>query len=517
MILPPKIIHPKGEAEFIPQKSEISALIADTFSGKIHIEWDPQSEVTPFGQLPFFTQYLKIGGLLMPWVDDCPLHYTSPNAPSKLNLLGSFLLSILAGHTRYAHITRIQGDNVNAGLLGMSKVVGEDSARRGLKRIDVEEGISWMRKHLYHSYGPLLGLPWILDVDVTVKPLYGHQEGAVVGYNPHKPGRPSHTYHTYMIANLRLILEVEVQAGNKSSSTYTAPGLWNLLDRIPRDHWPAFIRGDSDWGSDTIMTESEQRGIDYLFKLKKSPLVKQLIHQHHCKSGWVKTHENFEAYATELKLLTWKKARRVIIVRRRLPRKSAMTPDESTQALPQQLSLIEPAEPLTSFEYNVLITSLDDEVITIVQHYRDRADCENNFDEIKNQWGWCGFVTQKLTPCRLIARMIALIYNWWTLFVRLIEPEKHYEAIVSRPLLLYGVGKQTHHAGKTTLTITSNHGRETYIREAYTRVCAFFDDLRAIAPQLTPLQCWYRILSEAMKKYLKGVLLKPPELITFAK
>ena len=319
MILFPKVIHPKGEVEFTPKKSEISALIADTFNGKIHIEWDPQSEVTPFGQLPFFTQYLKIGGLFIPWVDDCPLRYTSPNAPSKLNLLGSFLLSILAGHTRYAHITRIQGDNVNAGLLGMSKVVGEDSARRGLKRIDVEEGISWMRKHLYYSYGPLLGLPWILDVDVTVKPLYGHQEGAVVGYNPHKPGRPSHTYHTYMIANVRLILEVEVQAGNKSSSTYTAPGLWNLLDRIPHDHWPAFIRGDSDWGSDTIMTEAEQRGVDYLFKLKKSTLVKQLIHQYHCKSGWVKTHENFEAYATELKLLTWKKARRVIIVRRRLP------------------------------------------------------------------------------------------------------------------------------------------------------------------------------------------------------
>ena len=26
----------------------------------------------------------------------------------------------------------------------------------------------------------------------TIKPLYGHQEGAEVGYNPHKPARPSH-------------------------------------------------------------------------------------------------------------------------------------------------------------------------------------------------------------------------------------------------------------------------------------------------------------------------------------
>ena len=40
-----------------------------------------------------------------------------------------------------------------------------------------------------------------MDIDVTVKPLYGHQEGAVVGCNPTKPGRPSHTYHTYLMAD----------------------------------------------------------------------------------------------------------------------------------------------------------------------------------------------------------------------------------------------------------------------------------------------------------------------------
>jgi hypothetical protein len=55
--------------------------------------------------------------------------------------------------------------------------------------------------------------------------------------------------------------------------------------------------------------------------------------------------------------------------------------------------------------------------------------------------------------------MIALVYNGWSLFVRLAEPDKHYEAIVSRPLLLPGVGKQTHHAAQKTLTITSTHGR----------------------------------------------------------
>lgn len=33
-------------------------------------------------------------------------------------------------------------------------------------------------------------------MDSTVKTLYGREEGAKIGYNPRKPGRPSHAYHT---------------------------------------------------------------------------------------------------------------------------------------------------------------------------------------------------------------------------------------------------------------------------------------------------------------------------------
>ena len=220
--------------------------------------------------------------------------------------------------------------------------------------------------------------------------------------------------------------------------------------------------------------------------------------------------EGWEALSTELKLSTWKQARRVMLVRRRLKNNVVVAPD-TNKALPQQLSLLEPAEDMAAFEYSVLVTSLDAEVVTIVKHYRDRADCENNFDEIKNQWGWGGFVTQKIKLCRLVTRMIALIYNWWSLFVRLAEPDKHFEAIVSRPLLLHGVGKQTTHAAQKTLTITSTHGRASYVREAYQRISDFFNQLKTIAPQLTPLQCWYRILSEAMKKYLQGAILRPPD------
>ena len=31
----------------------------DTFGGKVHVEWDPHAAVTPFGQLPFFIEFVK--------------------------------------------------------------------------------------------------------------------------------------------------------------------------------------------------------------------------------------------------------------------------------------------------------------------------------------------------------------------------------------------------------------------------------------------------------------------------
>jgi hypothetical protein len=127
------------------------------------------------------------------------------------------MLSMLAGHKRYSHIAALRGDGVLPELLDMRRIVSEDAVRRAFAAIDEEAGAGWLRGHLDHCVEPLLSEPWILDVDTTVKPLYGRQEGAVVGYNPRKPGRPSHCYNTYSMAGTRLVFDVDVCAGDEHS------------------------------------------------------------------------------------------------------------------------------------------------------------------------------------------------------------------------------------------------------------------------------------------------------------
>ena len=51
-----------------------------------------------------------------------------------------------------------------------------------------QAGLAWLQRHIDATVRPLLGERYIIDIDTTVKPLYGHQEGAVVSYNPKKPG-----------------------------------------------------------------------------------------------------------------------------------------------------------------------------------------------------------------------------------------------------------------------------------------------------------------------------------------
>src|ERR1700691_3984765 len=99
--------HPEGENQGVAnQPSEINELLTslDTFAGKIHVKWSPEATVSSLGLLPSFIEFLKTSELFNQWVEDCLLHYTSANAPSKRNLLGTILLSVLSGHWRYAHI-----------------------------------------------------------------------------------------------------------------------------------------------------------------------------------------------------------------------------------------------------------------------------------------------------------------------------------------------------------------------------------------------------------------------------
>jgi hypothetical protein len=481
-----------------------------TVAGRVQIRWERKSAATPMGQLAYFIEFLNLTGLWQRWLASCPLTYLSHNAPSKADVLGTWMLSVLSGHKRYSHVTAIRCDGVNPELLEMNKVISEDSMRNALKRIPEAEGTAWLDQHLADSTAPLLDAPWIMDTDTTVKPLYGKQEGAVISYNPTKLGRPSHTYHTYIMAGLRLVLGVEVHAGNEHAAKHTQSGLLEILDDLPTSRKPKLVRGDSAFGNDPLMSTLEERQQPYLFKLKLTKNVKRHITRLFHESGWRDAGQGWEGKDGTLTLTGWGQARRVVVIRRPIKGEMVLSGEDNGQQL---LGFIEAdrrtGKEITGYEYAVLVTNTNYEILGLGQLYRDRADAENVFDELKNQWGWGGFTTHDLHRCQLAARGVALIYNWWSLYVRLANPQTRREAITSRPWLMSSVGRRTEHAGQTTITLTGLHADFAKARAALMRVSALLQEwVVRVTEQLNPTTVWL-LVCDHLKRIIASI--DPPQ------
>jgi len=247
---------------------------------------------------------------------------------------------------------------------------------------------------------------------------------------------------------------------------------------------PRLVRGDFAFGVDPVMRELERMAQPYLFKLKQSAGVRRLIERLWRDAEWQDMGEGYHAVETRLALSGWEHDRRVIVVRRAVKPSLAVEANKGRKSKGQQSLPFANVEGGKLWEYAVLVTNSDCPLAAIGQLYRDRAACENGFDELKNQWGWGGYTTRDLERCNLSARTGALIYNWWSWYVRLAHPKARLEAITSRPLLLAGIARQSAHAGHTRLLVTLTHACADQVKTMIANVRKGLDANLASAPQL---------------------------------
>jgi hypothetical protein len=510
------------DGALVEQAREVAELRLSTPGGRFQVRWDEGGSATALGQLAFFAEFLDVTGLFERWIDGCPMAYTSPNAPAVADVLGTWLLSILDGQRRYAHVTGLRGDEVAPQILGMDKIISDESLRRALAHLapdqpkrcsdaeraaragQLDKSTTWMDGALAESVHEALTTPWILDCDTTIKVLYGHQAGAEVSYNPKKPGRPSHVLHTYWIGNVRLVLDVDVKNGKAHAPKHGLPRLRSLLAGLTPEQRPTLVRGDCAFGNESVMAEMEDLQQSYLFKLRQTAGVKRLIQRLWSRREWQAVGHGFDAVEAELQLAGWSRARRVVVLRRRV--KDPLLAEVTAQGQ-QTLLFADAAGDAKLWEYAVLVTNTAHPLDAMGQLYRDRADGENGFDELTNQWGWGGYTTHDLERCNLSARAVALIYNWWSWYVRLAHPKARREAITSRPLLLAGVARLTEHAGQSRLLLTLTHAAGDQIKAMIANIRKGLDHIRATAPQLPKADRWRALIRYIVDQILR---LKPP-------
>jgi hypothetical protein len=226
---------------------------------------------------------------------------------------------------------------------------------------------------------------------------------------------------------------------------------------------------------------------------------------------WEDAGEGWEVLAASLRLSGWSRERRVVLVREApglapVGAQARRRRDHLAGSLPGSEQW--PASPAPwSGRIAVLVTTLDPVTYpaqALARLYRERADAENVYDELKNQWGWNGYTTQKLKPCRFMANLVALVYNWWHLYVRLHEGAHHREAITSRPALLGGVARLIRHGGQRTVKVCLQHENRAALMSSIAHVSNTLKRFHASTERWTIEQRWVLLLTHIFRHWLGG-------------
>ena len=288
-----------------------------------------------------------------------------------------------------------------------------------------------------------------LDLDSTVKTVYGHQEGAEKGHNPTHPGKRSYHPLIAFIAETREALLGWLRPGDTFSANGSVEFVKEALSRLPKQVWKVIIRADSAFFSHAFLCYLESLGHDYVIKVK----IKGWKNWVERNAGWRLSGEGRWTSVFRAKLPGWEKERTFVAVR-----------------VFREYIADDLFGPVPVYDYALWVTTFRLSANKLEAFYNQRTTCENAFDVGKNQMGWCGMLTQHFWTNDLIFQIAMLAYNLMIWFkMRFLPPEMQgQEAETMRSWLIKTAGHIVTKSRQRFLDIgADNPWRELWVRIDY--------------------------------------------------
>ena len=218
--------------------------------------------------------------------------------------------------------------------------------------------------------------PWYtLDCDSTVETVYGEQDGARPGPNPHKRGRAS--YHPLLCRERKsgLMVHSQLRPGDTGSATGAVAFLRQSVARLPHSRRrTVLIRADRGFDVEALYTACERRRWHYVIKLRVTTDLASHIWTHAAHGRWrvVDPEATIPIEVAEIRFRRgcWRRTRRVVLTRRR----DAENP---------QGHLWDAA----GYNYAAYVTDVDWAPEDVVAFYDKRADIEKAIHELKEDFG----------------------------------------------------------------------------------------------------------------------------------
>jgi hypothetical protein len=121
-----------------------------------------------------------------------------------------------------------------------------------------------------------------------------------------------------------------------------------------------------------------------------------------------------------------------------------------------------------------------------------------------------GLSTQDMHRSEFAARVVALVYNWWSWYVRAANPQARRKALTSRPLLLAAVGRAVHTGGQTQVYLTAMRAEMGTIKKMIANIQAALAHVKRAAQQLPKRNRWHALISCICERITGQTVLPTP-------
>lgn len=230
-----------------------------------------------------------------------------------------------------------------------------------------------------------------LDMDSTVKGVYGSQQGAEKGFNTKKKGQKGYHPLLCFIAETRECLHNWFRPGSAYTGNGAVEFMKECFSRVPKRVWKVFVRADSGFFNGDLLELLEEKGSQYLIKVKMRNLVPLLM-----KQSWGKAKNRAGVETAEFmhQCRGWSRARKFVAVR--------ILVDTDTNGT---------LFPIPQYEFFCYVTNLSLTPWEIHKHYGKRATSENWIEWCKNQMASGSILTQSFWANSAIFQTCILAYN----------------------------------------------------------------------------------------------------------
>jgi len=238
-----------------------------------------------------------------------------------------------------------------------------------------------------------------IDIDSSVVNVEGHQEGAVKGYNPKKPGNRCYNLQFAFCDEIKAYLTGYVRSGDTYTANGTAEMIKEIMAHLRDEGLGITFRMDSGYFDEDILETIESFGCTYVIKGKEYPtLVAQVTDP---SIVFVTGEEGRETAEITAALNTWDKARRFVV--------SRVLKDEKDR---KQLSFLEGEE----YDYFFFVTNTELSSVEVVEFYEKRGNCENYIKEAKYDMAVGHLLLQSFWANEAIFQLMMMAYNLFLLF-----------------------------------------------------------------------------------------------------